>query len=94
MSKSTLLPHLTQEGVAFNINLNSVEHECLISRDALVKLSLSKNIDASDAETMDIFHAFESTIKDMTRTLIAAQDGKASAGRKGKNSRPARFHSE
>lgn len=71
MSNFTPLPSLTRDGVVFTISIDSIDHECVISRESLVNLSLFKNIDASDADTMDLYHAFEKTIHAMTRALVA-----------------------
>jgi len=62
-------PRMTKKGVAFTIRMDSDERECLISREALEKLSAIKNIDASDAEPMELFHAFEVTIDSVARRL-------------------------
>lgn len=73
MSHYTLQPLLTREGVVFTVKVDALEHECLISREALGTLSALKSIDAADADTMDLFHAFENTINGAARRLAAAR---------------------
>jgi hypothetical protein len=63
---------MTKGGVVFTLRMEREDQECLISLDALERLSASKNIDASDADMMEIFHAFETTI-DCAARRIAAQ---------------------
>jgi hypothetical protein len=64
-------PRMTRRGVVFTLRMERVDQECLISLEALERLSASKNIDASDADLMDIFHAFESTIDCAARRIAA-----------------------
>jgi hypothetical protein len=73
MSHYTPQPLLTHEGVVFTVRVDSLDRECLISKEALHKLSELKAIDVSDAGTMDIFHAFENTINGVARRLVAAR---------------------
>ncbi|MDB5762029.1 MAG: hypothetical protein JWQ21_1024 [Herminiimonas sp.] len=65
-------PRMTKSGVVFSIRIGSRSRECLISEEALKKLSALKNVDASDADPMEIFHAFERTIDGAARRLITA----------------------
>lgn len=60
---------MTKTGVVFTVRMDCDEQECLISREALERLSVIKNIDASDTEPMEIFHAFEATIGNVARRL-------------------------
>jgi hypothetical protein len=65
-------PRMTNSGIAFTV-LNGIDqHECLISIDALEQVAKIKNVDASDADPMDIFHAFERTISGVAQRLIAS----------------------
>jgi hypothetical protein len=73
MSHYTPQPLLTREGVVFTVRVDSLDRECLVTQEALHKLSALKNIDAQDAQTMDIFHAFEDTINGVARRLVAAR---------------------
>lgn len=73
MSHYTPQPLPTSEGVVFTVRVDSLPRECLITDDALDKLSAHKNMDFSDAGKMDIFHAFEDTINGVARRLVAAR---------------------
>lgn len=73
MSQYTPQPLLTREGVVFTVRVDSLNRECLITEDALYKLSELKAIDVTDAHTMEIFHAFEDTINGVARRLVAAR---------------------
>lgn len=73
MSHSTPLPLLTAKGVVFTVLVDSLKRECLITDEALNRLSLLKNMDAATANRMDIFHAFEDTIKGVARRLVVAR---------------------
>jgi hypothetical protein len=73
MSHYTPQPLLTSEGVVFTVRVDSLNRECLITEEALHKLSALKAIDSADANTMDIFHAFEDTINGVARRLVAAR---------------------
>lgn len=65
-------PHVTDEGVTFTVTVDSLDRECLIEDEALQHLSLLRNSDTSEADTMDVFHAFESKINGVARRLVAA----------------------
>jgi hypothetical protein len=67
-------PRMTTEGITFTVRVDSVNRECLITKEALGKLSGLKSIDTSDdADTMDTFHAYEATICGVARRLVAAR---------------------
>lgn len=63
-------PQSTAKGILFTINVGTATHQCLISKKALYKLSQLKNIDASDADAMDVFKAFESYIRPVAQDLF------------------------
>jgi hypothetical protein len=65
-------PRLTKRGVAFAVSNGVKERECLISTAALERVAALKNVDASDADPMDVFRAFEETINGVARRLVAA----------------------
>jgi Protein of unknown function (DUF1488) len=69
MSRYLSQPRMTKTGVLFTIRTDREDRECLISREALERLSAIKNIDASDAESIEIFHAFEATIDSVARRM-------------------------
>lgn len=60
----------TSDGVIFTINVGAKERECSISRDALNMLSGMKNIDSSDADTLELFKAFETFIRPVAQSLF------------------------
>jgi hypothetical protein len=72
MDYSTTEPRLTAKGIIFSVEIDSSERKCFISRNALDKLSELKNIDTTDADAMEVFHAFQVTIRDVARRLVAA----------------------
>lgn len=63
-------PRSTEDGILFTISVNTVTHQCLISREALNKLSQLKNIDATDADAVDVFKAFEAYIRPVAHDLF------------------------
>lgn len=73
MSHYTPQPLLTREGVVFTVRVDSLDRECLITEEALHKLSALKNINVVGSDTMDVFHAFEDTINGVARRLVAAR---------------------
>jgi hypothetical protein len=73
MSGHISQPQLTDEGITFTVRVDSVNRDCLITKDALSKLSGLKNIDALDANTMETFHAYEAAIYGVARRLVAAR---------------------
>lgn len=64
---------MTEDGVLFTIDVDAATHQCLISREALNKLSQLKNVDASDADALDIFKAFEAYIRPVAHDLFKAR---------------------
>ena len=73
MGQYTPQPLPTAEGVVFTVQVDSLNRECLITDEALDKLSAHKNINFADSDKMDIFHAFEDTINGVARRLVAAR---------------------
>ena len=69
MSLSMKEPQLTDNGVAFTVLVDFVKRDCVISHDALSKLSRLKT---GDADPMETFHAFEATINGVARRMVAA----------------------
>ncbi|MEC4719817.1 DUF1488 family protein [Noviherbaspirillum sp. CPCC 100848] len=55
--------------VAFSISINAQERECSISREALNTLSKLKNIDSTDADTLELFKAFETFIRPVAQSI-------------------------
>ncbi|OWW18236.1 DUF1488 family protein [Noviherbaspirillum denitrificans] len=71
MNYSSRLPHLSDDGIAFTVVVDSVARECLITLQALVTLSSFKSED-TDNDMMEIFHAYEPNINGVARRLAAA----------------------
>jgi hypothetical protein len=69
---TTRQPHLTSDGVAFSVSVDYVQHECLITDEALKKLSVLGSAPASEIDSMKIFHAYEAKINGIARRLVAA----------------------
>ncbi len=65
-------PHLTSEGVAFNVSVDYVQHECIITEEALKKLSVLGSAPNSEIDSMKIFQAYEAKINGIARRLVAA----------------------
>lgn len=63
----------TPDGVTFSINIGTKERECSISREALTTLSQLKNIDGSDADTLELFKAFETFIRPVAQSLFGGK---------------------
>lgn len=70
---TTPQPRLTREGVTFTVHVESVGRKCIVTLDALRKLSELKTIDDADADMMQLFHAYEATISGVARRLVAAR---------------------
>lgn len=69
MIQSTAEPTLTESGVAFTVSVDFIKRDCIISRDALAKLSaLQSGID----DPLATFRAFEAKISGVARRMIAA----------------------
>lgn len=68
----SLQPHLTPEGIAFTVSVDYVRHDCLITEDALKKLSILGSADQSEIDCMMIFRAYEARINGIARRLVSA----------------------
>ena len=73
MTTTILQPHLTPEGVTFTVHVESVGRNCIVTVDALRKLSELKSADDGDVDMMELFHAYEATISGVARRLVAAR---------------------
>ena len=71
MNHAITQPSLSEEGITFTVVVDSVKRECLITPQALHKLSSLKS-DDDDVDMMEIFHSFESNISGVARRLVAA----------------------
>jgi hypothetical protein len=72
MSHSTAQAHLTQQGVAFMVNVEAVGHQCIVTHEAMHKLSALKSVADTEADMLTLFHAYEATISGVARRLVAA----------------------
>lgn len=73
----TTSARLTPDDVAFSINIGAQERQCLISREALDTLSQLKNIDSSDADTLELFKAFETFIRPVAQSIFGGEVSQA-----------------
>ncbi|WP_151637189.1 DUF1488 family protein [Noviherbaspirillum aerium] len=62
-----------EDSVIFTINIDAKDRECTISREALNTLSELKNIDSSDADTLELFKAFETFIRPVAQSLFGGK---------------------
>jgi len=69
MPLSPTEPRLTTDGVVFTVSVDFVKRECMISAEALSKLSRFQN---GVADPMETFRAFEATINGVARRMVAA----------------------
>ncbi len=63
-------PQLTKNGVAFTVRVDSVNRDCLISCEALAKLS---RLRTGTSDPMETFLAFEATINGVARRMVTAR---------------------
>lgn len=69
MTQLATQPTLTEDGIIFTVRVDSVDRECIISKDALAKLSqLRQGI----SDPMETFHAFEAKINGVARRMVTA----------------------
>lgn len=61
--------HVVENGIAFTVRVDSVDRECVISNDALAKLSASQS---GAHDPLQTFHAFEAKINGVARRLVSA----------------------
>lgn len=69
MSAAAAEPRLTENGVRFTVSVDFVKRDCIISIDALAKLSAAQS---GISDPMEVFHAFEAKINGVARRLVAA----------------------
>jgi hypothetical protein len=62
-------PHLAANGVAFTVSVEFVKRQCIVSADALTKLS---ELGSGKADLMHMFLAHEANIAGVARRLVAA----------------------
>ena len=70
MTLSIAKPVLRTDGVAFTVMTNDfIKRDCLITREALVKLT---NLPGTTIDPMEIFRAFEAKINGVARRMVTA----------------------
>lgn len=74
MQHSICQARMTKSGVAFAVSNGAKQRECLISTAALERIAALKNVDATDADPMEVFRAFEATINNVAQRLVADDD--------------------
>lgn len=74
MHDSVFQPRMTKRGVAFAVSNGARKRECLISTAALERVAAIKNVDATDADPIELFRAFEATINGVAQRMVAADD--------------------
>jgi len=62
-------PHLVSNGVAFTVSVDFVKRDCVISADALAKLS---EFGTGKTDLMQTFFVHEATISGIARRLVAS----------------------
>lgn len=62
-------PYPTDNGIAFTVRVDSIDRECVISNDALAKLS---ELQSGAHDPMQTFQAFEAKINGVARRLVSA----------------------
>jgi hypothetical protein len=69
MDQSTLQPQLIEDGIAFTVRVDSVNRDCVISKEALSKLS---QLRSGALDPMETFLAFEAAINGVARRMVSA----------------------
>jgi hypothetical protein len=69
MNQPAAQPQLTEEGVTFTVRIDSVNRDCIISKEALLKLS---QLRSGISDPMETFRAFEAKINGVARRMVAA----------------------
>lgn len=62
-------PHLVNNGVAFTVYVDFVRRDCVISADALTKLS---QLSSGEPDLLQTFCAYEANINGIARRMVAA----------------------
>ena len=69
MTNTTGQAQMTENGIAFTVRVDSVNRDCVISLDALSKLS---QLRAGITDPMETYRAFEATINGVARRMVTA----------------------
>lgn len=67
---SAAQPQITESGVTFTVRVDSTNRDCVISREALAKLS---RLRPGVSDPMETFQAFEAMINGVARRMVAAR---------------------
>jgi hypothetical protein len=65
-------PQSTPEGVAFTVLVDSEKRDCLITTEALQKISALSSSESANAPDIKIFSVHEARINGIARRLVAA----------------------
>lgn len=69
MNRPIAEPILTKNGVAFTVSVDFVKRDCVISEEALAKLSA---LQPGTSDPIETFRAFEAKINGVARRMVAA----------------------
>jgi hypothetical protein len=69
MTQPTAQPKMTENGITFTVRVDSVNRDCVISTEALAKLSQLRQ---GVSDPMETFQAFEATINGVARRMVTA----------------------
>lgn len=73
MNQRAMQPRPSGDGVLFTLMIDSQKWECNISKQSLDKMCEERSIDSTDADALDVFHAFENTIGSLACNFIRAK---------------------
>jgi hypothetical protein len=77
MDNPVITAQLMDDGVTFSVRADGETRDCFIERETLLMLAKLKGFDATDADTLDMFQAFEQTIGGAALRRIAEQGKEA-----------------
>jgi hypothetical protein len=63
-------PQMTNGGVTFTVRVDFVNRDCVVSKEALAKLS---QLRPGVSDPMETFRAFEATINGVARRMVSAR---------------------
>lgn len=66
----------TADGISFRIEARSGSHDFEVKRDTLDIYAAHQGIDTSDADNLEVFHAFRTTIARAAQSLLRKGSGK------------------
>jgi hypothetical protein len=69
MTDPAVLPHLVSKGVLFRLEVDSRQQECMVSKEALARLSGLRD---TNPDPLEVFYAFQPAIQNAARRLVRA----------------------